>query len=96
MDAKILKDAGSKQNVCRNTCRTFCRQPNIEYFAGHLEEKFLIMGYTEQRRPLHVVVLYAENKVHLATVYDPRTMPWKWEYGYQVRKCFCKNEEEDV
>lgn len=68
----------------------------IEYFAGHLEEKFLIMGYTEQRRPLHVVVLYAENKVHLATVYDPRTMPWKWEYGYQVRKCFCKNEEEDV
>lgn len=68
----------------------------IEYFPGQSQEKFLIMGYTVQKRPLHLIVICTENTISLTTVYDPRTMPWKWENGYQVRKCFCKNEEGDV
>lgn len=70
----------------------------IEYFIGNFqkEETFILLGYTRKKRPLHLVASCEGNDVYLTTVYDPRSMPWKWDDGYQVKKCFCKDEGEEI
>lgn len=70
----------------------------IEYFfeIPKVKETFILMGYTRRKRPLHLVVSCEGNEIYLSTVYDPRFMPWKWENGYQVKKCFCKDEGEEI
>ena len=39
-------------------------------------------------RPIHVVIGY-RGKWKVVTVYDPRSMPWKWNRNFDERICFC-------
>jgi mRNA interferase MazF len=41
-------------------------------------------------RPVHVVLGYRDGKWKVVTVYDPRTMPWKWNRNFDERICFCE------
>jgi len=47
-------------------------------------------------RPVHVVC-QAKSSVdwRIITVYDPRTMSWKWDDNYQRKICFCYEEFEN-
>jgi hypothetical protein len=55
----------------------------IQYFAKVAEKKY---------RPIHVVLRLEDGTWKIATVYDPRSMPWKWSKNYSERVCFCKND----
>jgi len=44
-------------------------------------------------RPVHVVCqMKSSLDWRIITVYDPRSMPWKWDTNYQRRVCFCTEE----
>lgn len=43
-------------------------------------------------RPVHIACYFnekARNQWRVKTVYDPRTMSWKWSEDYEKRICFC-------
>lgn len=61
----------------------------IEYHPR--EKKFLILGYTREYRPIHLVVLFIDEALKVVTVYSPRNKPWKWCEEFKRRICFCEN-----
>lgn len=73
----------------------------IEYFQGNGIKKMLICGsyrYGKGKyRPIHVVLrkeMTAGSTWSIATLYDPRSMPWLWDQktNFTERVCFCKRK----
>lgn len=51
----------------------------------------VLLGETENGRPLQVVVAYGEGYSHwrVVTALRPDTRPWQWADGYRRRVCRC-------
>lgn len=68
----------------------------IERNFNNGKNSIVVLGYTSNYRPLHVVFIYLNTKTWLAiTAYDPRTHMWKWNSSFDERICFednCKGE----
>ena len=44
----------------------------------------LLMGYSEKNKPLHIVVSYDGEYIHLITAYYPN--PDIWDNGFKIKK----------
>ena len=68
----------------------------IERNTDSGKKSLVILGYTKNYRPLHLVInIVKKNEWVAVTSYDPRTHEWKWNNTYDERICFCKKGEED-
>lgn len=63
------------------------------YFPYEQAVRLVILGYTRNYRPLHVVCEVVNDYFWLVcTVYDPQSKPYKWSNNFQERVCFCKED----
>lgn len=66
----------------------------IERNTDSGKKALVILGYTKNYRPLHLVInMVKKNEWVAVTAYDPRTHSWKWNDSYDERICFCEKGE---
>lgn len=74
----------------------------IEFWQDKKEKVMLVWGniynpakYAKTKyRPAHIVfkknIFDDDSRWTLATIYNPKSMPWKWDNSHTRRVCFCK------
>lgn len=63
------------------------------YYPDEQVVRLVILGYTKNYRPLHVVCeIVNENDWEIVTVYSPVSKKYKWSNDFQERVCFCKDD----
>lgn len=63
------------------------------FFPDVQAVRLVILGYTRNYRPLHVVCeIINETHWEIVTTYSPESQAYKWSKDYQERICFCKHD----
>jgi len=90
MDKRLLAECSSSQKSKARFDARRAKSQKVKIIETYYEDKpfpsFLILGYTEDKRPLHMVIgVNSEDfELYFITAYQP--MLEIWEEGFERRK----------